>query len=264
VIAHDPDGIRRALRRPMNLDEQRVDQFLARCGYHNVVFEPDGQVPPDFLVNGRIAIEVRRLNQNLVTADSTRELETLRISLNRMVEKLALSLGPPIQGGSWFLNFRLRRPIDRLRVLERKLRDVLQKFRTSETREPTNLEIESGFTIGLYPASGSHSTFYVMGLYTDRDANAWIVPEMVENLQICIGEKANKIARVRSKYPEWWLILVDRVSRYTLGNSDWDEIRAQLDESRAQLTVQLDAWDRIIVIGPEAPPPAFQLLKGEP
>ncbi|MEZ4719401.1 MAG: hypothetical protein R2851_25450 [Caldilineaceae bacterium] len=41
------------------------DTFAAQ-GFENVVYEPDGNIPPDFLVDERIAIEVRRLNQNFV------------------------------------------------------------------------------------------------------------------------------------------------------------------------------------------------------
>jgi len=30
-------------------------------GHSDVIYEPDGNVPPDFLVEGRSAVEVRRL-----------------------------------------------------------------------------------------------------------------------------------------------------------------------------------------------------------
>ena len=40
----------------MDGSEEVVYQYLAARGFTDVVYEPDGQVPPDFLVNGRIAI----------------------------------------------------------------------------------------------------------------------------------------------------------------------------------------------------------------
>lgn len=108
VIAHDPEGVRRAHLRPIKPEEKRAEEFLAHTGYHNIVYEPDGNVTPDFLVDGRIAVEVRRLNQNIVSSDRSQGLETDLISLSRIVKSLALSFGPPIQGVSWFLHFRFR------------------------------------------------------------------------------------------------------------------------------------------------------------
>jgi len=43
----------------MDASEKLVAKYLAHRGYMDVIYEPDGNVPPDFLVNGCIAIEVR-------------------------------------------------------------------------------------------------------------------------------------------------------------------------------------------------------------
>ena len=47
----------------MNIDEARVFKYLKTHFGENVVFEPDGRVPPDFLVDSMFAVEARRLNQ---------------------------------------------------------------------------------------------------------------------------------------------------------------------------------------------------------
>lgn len=47
----------------MNNDEAIVKRFLENQ-FLKVTHEPDRNIPPDFLVNDEIAIEVRRLNQN--------------------------------------------------------------------------------------------------------------------------------------------------------------------------------------------------------
>src|SRR5437762_8165393 len=52
----------------MNDSEKSVYVYLTSLGLGTVVFEPDGKVPPDFSVDGRTAVEVRRLNQNEDTA----------------------------------------------------------------------------------------------------------------------------------------------------------------------------------------------------
>jgi hypothetical protein len=44
----------------MNRDETLVDKYLRSLGLGEVVYEPDGKVPPVFLVGRRIAVEARR------------------------------------------------------------------------------------------------------------------------------------------------------------------------------------------------------------
>ena len=51
-----------------NREEKLVIDNLSHQGYENILFEPDGNLPPDILVDNKIAIEVRRLNQNQKTA----------------------------------------------------------------------------------------------------------------------------------------------------------------------------------------------------
>jgi len=51
----------------MDSSETLAKEYLRFLGYTDIIYEPDGNIPPDFLVNGRIAVEVRRLNQNLLS-----------------------------------------------------------------------------------------------------------------------------------------------------------------------------------------------------
>jgi hypothetical protein len=48
----------------MKSEERIAENYLTSLGFENVVFEPDGNIPPDFFVDDRIAVEVRRLNQH--------------------------------------------------------------------------------------------------------------------------------------------------------------------------------------------------------
>ena len=52
----------------MRQSERIVADFLVRRGYADVRYEPDGNVPPDFLVDDRIAVEAGVLNQHHVFA----------------------------------------------------------------------------------------------------------------------------------------------------------------------------------------------------
>ena len=70
----------------MNREEKIAKVYLKSLGFKNVVFEPDGNIPPDFSIDGRIAVEVRRLNQNFFTKDEAQGLKEARIPLFRLLQ----------------------------------------------------------------------------------------------------------------------------------------------------------------------------------
>ena len=59
----------------MDHSEKVVFQYLKSRGFINIVYEPDGNIPPDFTIDGRNAVEVRRLNENEKTTTGHRGLE---------------------------------------------------------------------------------------------------------------------------------------------------------------------------------------------
>ena len=73
----------------------------------------------------------------------------------------------------------------------------------------------------------------------DSDKSCWVVPEMLENMSLCISEKRRVIDR--SKYAEWWLILVDFTG---LGFNDNDY------KSLREATSLGYSFDRILMIKP--------------
>ncbi|MDO9271654.1 MAG: hypothetical protein Q7T94_01375 [Rugosibacter sp.] len=66
----------------MDDSERLAEKYLLALNCGEVVFEPDGNIPPDFSVDARIGVEVRRLNQNYEKSDGSIEgLEELAIPL---------------------------------------------------------------------------------------------------------------------------------------------------------------------------------------
>lgn len=69
---------------------------------------------------------------------------------------------------------------------------------------------------------------FIWGGGSDYDTGGWVIPELEKNLGICIAEKSRKIAPYRSKYPEWWLVLVDHMMGGTPETvkveHDWDKV----------------------------------------
>ena len=49
----------------MKREEKIANDYFISVGFNKILYEPDGNIPPDFLLNDSIAVEVRRLNQHL-------------------------------------------------------------------------------------------------------------------------------------------------------------------------------------------------------
>jgi hypothetical protein len=235
----------------MDTSEESVSAYLAHRGYGAVVYEPDGKVPPDFLVDGRIAVEVRRLNQNEDTPNGPRGLEEVAKPLHAAVAKVVVSLGPPTVGVSWFVRYTFSRPLPPWKQLGRMLADALRRFQEEPSDEPTAVRIAKGFTLRFIRAGKTHPTFFVLGGSADHDGGGFIVAEMERNLRICIDEKARKISRFLDRYPEWWLALEDRIGYGVLDESDRQDLR--------QLISVADPWSKIVLVNPLNPALGFEL-----
>src|SRR4051794_11743077 len=120
----------------MDDSEKIAAQFLAHEGHPDILYEPDGNIPPDFLVGGRIAVQVRRLNQSHRSGSNLQGLEETEIPLLKRVRSLAASFGPPRTGVSWFVTYTFRRPPS-WKKLEPPLRKALGAFADGTAADKT-------------------------------------------------------------------------------------------------------------------------------
>jgi hypothetical protein len=224
--------------RAMDDTERAVEAYLRSQGYLDIVFEPDGNVSPDFLVDGRIAVEARRLNQNEVGPDGYRGLEETAIPTQASIRKLLPRFGPSRDAESWYVFAKFRRPLPA--NWQSRVNRILEGFRVGAERQTSRLTVAPRFRLDLLRAGRSYDDFFVFGGYADGDTGGFVVEELAANLRICVFEKTRKVALVRSKYPVWWLILVDHIS-FGLDADDRAALR--------QLATVDHSWDKIIVIG---------------
>ena len=49
----------------MNREELLAKNYLESLNLSSIIYEPDGNIPPDFLVDNHIAVEVTRLNEHI-------------------------------------------------------------------------------------------------------------------------------------------------------------------------------------------------------
>jgi len=64
-----------------NSDELRAKQYLQTLNYEKLEYEPLGNVTPDFLLDNKIAIEVRRLNKNYISNEKLVHLEDIEVPI---------------------------------------------------------------------------------------------------------------------------------------------------------------------------------------
>jgi hypothetical protein len=234
----------------MDATEKLVEAHFVHRGFIDVRYEPDGNVPPDFLVENRIAVEARRLSQIHIGDGTTQSLEEAAIPLFKNIAGLAAESGPPTDGRTWFLHPEFTRPVGRWRPLKRKLRRAMQAFSPDSRSGWTILYSQPGFTLEAFPASTARSRRFLMAGYGDLESGGWMIAELEKSIRHCVSEKWDKVARFRCKYPEWWLALVDHIG-YTFDDFD----RAVF---REQLSIKHD-WDRIVLVDPLNPARWFNI-----
>jgi hypothetical protein len=237
----------------MNDSEVIAYSYLVGLGKElkAIRFEPHGKRTPDFLVDNRIAVEVRRLNQHYSHEGTSRGLEEASIPLQMRLRRLLLSFGPPNRRQSWFVNYKFRRPLPETVRLIDDLRNTLRSFKDNPGTAPsTQIKLDRNFEVDLLRTSEIHSMLFLLGASIDRDSGGWVRPELERNLRMAVQEKAKVVSRYLGDYPEWWLILVDRISHGT-----WDRAK---DFSRALSDID-HAFSKIILVDQSDPPRGLEL-----
>lgn len=227
----------------MDVAEKKAQKYLETLGFSHIKYEPDGNIPPDFLCNHKIAVEVRRLNQQKKNQnDDYKGLDDSSIPLAQQMSKLFSEQGIPIDDHSWFVFYRYRRPLRKWKNLKPLIQNHLEQFKNNSTHTRTSVEVYDGFELEIFKASKIlNNQFFVLGGYSDHDSGGWLLAEMQNSLKVVIADKTKKISYVRDKYPEWWLILVDHIG-YSLDDLDRELFRDQVN-------IEHD-WDKIILIDP--------------
>jgi hypothetical protein len=225
----------------MDRSESHAEAYLKHLGLTPVVYEPDGNVPPDFCVSDGIAVEVRRLNQHYESPDGPRALERDLFPIADGMRSLLAKVETRSSGRSWFVVYHYRRPVALWRELKPQVERLLNQFVTEEPVEQERYRIGTSFSLRFHPASEPMDRRFVLGGFTDRDAGGWLLHELQRNLQICIAEKTRKARPYRHLYHTWWLLLIDQIGYARRG--------LEVDLRDAGVRFDHD-WDRVILLNP--------------
>ena len=197
----------------MDDQEKIVNEYLISKGYKSIKYEPDGNIPPDFLVNDSIAIEVRRLNQHYENDEGTHKgLEVDSIPLYQTVYRMLPDYDRMYSGKTYFVYLRFRRPMEKGKKGKKEIKKVLSDFSQSPTNVRTEIAVNNSLTIKIFPANTpKDGKFFLMAGYSDQDSGGWVLSELERNILLCSEEKLGKVEKYRKNYSVWWLALVDHI-----------------------------------------------------
>jgi len=236
---------------------------LHHRGFRDVVWHPIHNSPPDFLVDGKLAIEVRRLTQHFVDdAGRARPLEETTIPLVYGLSELAVKLGPKSFDRPWAVTAEFSRPLPKWGKLKRHVLGALKAFATAPPSDAIEhwIDVTKHLRLRLSPPESQaifdarpdalrrkrQSTFFLPSSGAiDLDAGGPVLEKLNRNIEICRAEKEVKITPVKDRYPEWWLLLVDYISRGVP--------LIVRDQQFQEIPVNPAPWNKIVLVSPANP-----------
>lgn len=236
-----------------NVEELRAKTWLENQGYTDIHdLSKERKDPPDFVVENRIAVEVRRLTDANATKGKGSGIDK---PLEDIISKILEEAGEPPGGhnvyvSSGLLDDELPPP----RVTKRQVKQAVDEYTKilseafsqsggNPVRNWTRLEYGK-FSHRFCPLPTSKTGKFVLMQATTAMGRS-VVGESIDDINRCIVEKTGRIQDRIRLYPEWewWLVLVDRelLTPLKWERDEWQQIRNSL--------VDTEPWSRIVVIG---------------
>ena len=246
---HDTTTLTMRSKRPADASERLIKPYLESLNLGGVEHQPLGNVTPDFSIDGRIAVEVRRLNQNFVDGIGDHQgVEQVHFSIYPWLHNELPKMGPSIEGESWWVSVHYRRPLPHSQAIRASIRNQLQAFmgRSARTSQSEwQIEAAPNFRLTLRLSSEDLGKFFVLASMSDYNQGGFVVAEALKNVELCSAEKWRKVIACPHKFEQWWLVLHD-VMGLGLVNEDWVSVSEHLSPS-------CHVWNRIAVVGSKDP-----------
>ncbi len=240
-----------------NYDERRAFQWLKSQGYTDIRdLSSDGLDPPDFVVDGRIGVEVRRLNWMIEVNGKYLGAESLEKPLERTIRKVLNDVGEPPGGYSVDVSCDLlATSLPETEVTEEQVGQAVDEYvnilnkalQSGGAPESWWAHLKGSLDMRFHPfLAPGPGKFNLMPVEAAMHLRGWVVKDLVDNIRRCIAVKTKKIENIVHLYLEWWLVLVER-DLYAPGDSDdsWITVRNGLGDTKP--------WSRIVVLSVTQP-----------
>ncbi len=223
----------------MNREEEITETYLKSLGLRGIVFEPDGNNPPDFSIEGRIAVEVRRLNQHFFTENEVQGLEEHQIPLFKLVELCLHKFDSQYNGFSYWLSIRFHRPIDKGNINKKAITRSLTDFLIKPYPLPCDVKVTESIYFHIWSSQAVQGRVFRFAGGIDRESGGFVLAEFKKNFDHCVKEKTEKIKGYHERYNSWWLVLVDKIA-YSFDEDEKKDIKSMVSVN--------PVWDKVIVL----------------
>ena len=234
-----------------NSDELTARRWLELQGHSDIRRLQND--PPDYVVEGRYAVEVRRLNWMTETDDGTRGVEEYEKPLEGTLECVLKEYDQSPVGYTIFVDvdYPFEPPTPDKEVVEREVRhsldDVVRKILGSPDlaapSQPAERCLKCGLHLWFTPMWTDEPTGFVLNdIEVATASRGWVVSDAIDNIPCCIEDKTHKVMKKNKvgDYPEWWLALVDHILLTPIRETEMNKIRVAVP-NRA-------FWSKIVVI----------------
>lgn len=210
-----------------DFQERIVIDCLKYQGYKNIVFEPDGNVPPDILIDSKIAVEVRRLNQNKLTLEGFEGIEQDEFSISGWLKGVMKNESDTNFEKSAIVIYTFSRPLPDKKQIKREFRNILRDHKSCMD-QTKHYKITNRLKISMIPCIKKLENQFVCGMSQDQDFGGGdhLLSIIYDNLKLVITEKEEKTKEYRLKYPKFWLAVVDTISHGVLSKSSLTELNS--------------------------------------
>lgn len=204
--------------------EKMTLEYFQIKGYTNILHEQNPNHPPDLLLDNKIAVEARRLNQFKNLNGVNEPLEDLEHDIMPRVKNLIRSYDSQPSPKTSFVHVSYKRP---LKVKKHVLKEVERVLHShlNYLDQATFYDITPTLQLRFRPSTGNkkYNKPYVWASSYDDDSGGSVVHNMLESLKIIIREKEGKVLPYKSLYPIWWLAVTDNIG-YGIDDIDLSQL----------------------------------------
>lgn len=195
----------------MKPDEKIAYDFLSSNFKGKIQYEPIPNSPPDFLLKGNIAVEVRRLNKYVFSENIEDKYYKIKSMFRSITDELNIKTD---YDKSYLVSVIYNRPI---KLTKKDRKGIIKLLSDSSLDTGLNNKIfySENLSFNIKQAKTKMDVKFKLVSFHDKDKGGFPSREKYESLKIILSEKEGKIKSNFDQFNIWWLILIDHIDPYS-------------------------------------------------
>ncbi len=206
----------------MKEEEKIVFEYLSSLGFNNIFYEPLGiSTFPDFGIDKKIGVEVRRLNRNHIYENEIPEADNLNSKYKNEINKILNSIKQDGKA-TYFIDFKIKK--SNAIIYEKSLFKNLKSYlKTCDTNSNSHNIDENLNMILIKSSFDCEKKFKFNAIQLPF---FFIEEQYLKDIQFCINDKQKKIDALKNKtiFNEYWLVLIDYLFQDNLTEYEFNSL----------------------------------------